>query len=134
MNRRALLIVMGVLGSIATTSGLLGVIVGPEGIPGGGPTTASVDSEYRFVNVFWLAAGLLLLWSLRRAEEHARLARAILVIAAVGGLARLLSVLIVGWPHPVFIATIVLELAVVPLVIWWHSRVMPLRERIAVSA
>jgi hypothetical protein len=134
MKRRALLIVMGVLGSIATASGLWGVIAGPAGLPGGGTTTATVDNEYRFVNVFWLAAGVLLLWSLRRAEEHARLARTILVIAALGGLARLLSAMVAGWPHPVFIATMVLELAVVPLVIWWHSRVMPLRERIEVSA
>lgn len=134
MNRRALLIVMGVLGSIATASGLWGVIGGPEGLPGGGPTTATVDNEYRFVNVFWLAAGLLLLWSLRRPEEHARLARAILVIAAVGGFARLLSAVVVGWPHPVFIATMVLELVVVPLVIWWHSRVIASRRRSEVTA
>lgn len=45
--------------------------------------------------------------------------------AVAGGIARLISVAVNGWPHPVFTATIVLELVIVPLVIWWHARVIP---------
>lgn len=48
--------------------------------------------------------------------------RYVLTFAATGGLVRLWSVLWTGWPHPVFIGTIVLELVVVPLVLWWHGR------------
>jgi hypothetical protein len=33
----------------------------------------------------------------------------------------------VGLPHPVFRATIVLELVIVPAVIVWHLRVFPRR-------
>ena len=47
------------------------------------------------------------------------------MIAALGGFARLASWAAVGPPHPVFIGTIVLELVIVPLVIWWHSRAFP---------
>ncbi len=83
---------------------------------------ATVDSEYRFTNVFWLAAGLLIWWSLRRPEQRADVTRAILAIASLGGVARLVSAAVTGWPHPVFIGALVLEVVVVPLVIWWHVR------------
>jgi len=125
---RLLIVVLAVLGAVPVATGLLAIVGGPTVAPGGGPTTPSIDSEYRFVNVFWLAGGLVLWWTLRRASERALVTRVVLVIAATGGIARLISVLVVGWPHPVFVGTIGLELVVVPLVIWWHSRVFPVKR------
>lgn len=124
MQQRALVIVLAALGTIAVTSGLAGIVLGPAFIPGGAPTSASVDSEYRFTNVFWLAAGAAMWWSLSRPRERKNVTRAMLALAFVGGFARLISVVATGWPHPVFIAVLVLELVVVPLVIWWHVRVI----------
>jgi hypothetical protein len=124
-ERSALLSTLALLGAIPVATGILGIVGGPEKAPGGGPTTASVDSEYRFVNVFWAAAGGLLWWTLRRPEERRAATRGVLGLAALGGLPRLLSVARMGLPHPIFRATIVLELLVVPLVLVWHSRVFP---------
>lgn len=124
-ERSLLLGTVALLGAIPVATGTLGMVGGPERAPGGGPTTASVDSEYRFVNVFWAAAGVLLWWTLRRPEERAPATRAVLGLAAFGGLPRLLSILRVGPPHPVYRATLGLELAVVPMVIAWHARVFP---------
>lgn len=126
-ERTALLGTVGALGAIPVATGLLGIIGGPERAPGGAPTTASVDSEYRFVNVFWAAAGVLLWWTLRSPADRATATRAILALAAAGGLPRLLSIARSGLPHPVFRATILLELLVVPAVILWHRRVFPRR-------
>jgi hypothetical protein len=126
-THRVLLTTIGVLGALPLGTGLLGILRGPEGAPGGARTTASVDSEYRFVNVFWAAAGPALWWSLARPAERAVLTRILLGLAAAGGLPRLLSVRQAGWPHPVFRATIVLELVVVPLVLAWHARVIRAR-------
>lgn len=123
-SNRFLLAVIGVLGLVPTVTGVLGIVRGPAGAPGGAPTTASVDSEYRFINVFWAAAGPALWWSLVRPEERAGVTRILLGLASAGGLPRLLSVRRTGWPHPVFRGTIVLELAVVPLVLLWHARVL----------
>ena len=123
--RRLLLAVLWILGAVPIATGLLAIIGGPTVAPGGGPTTASIDSEYRFVNVFWLGAGGILYWTLLKPAARALVTRVVLIFAATGGIARLISVVVVGWPHPVFIATIVLELVIVPLVIWWHSRVFP---------
>ena len=124
-ERSSLLATVALLGVIPVATGLLGVLGGPERAPGGGATTASVDSEYRFVNVFWAAAGGVLWWTLGRPEERSVATRTVLGLAALGGFPRLLSVIRAGLPHPVFRATIALELLVVPLVIVWHSRVFP---------
>lgn len=134
MQQRTLIIVLAVLGAVSIASGLSGIIFGPEGVPGGAPTTASVDNEYRFTNAFWLAAGAALWWSLFRLPERRNVTRVVLVIAFLGGFARLVSVGVMGWPHPVFIAALILELVVVPLVIWWHVRVVGATEHQRASA
>ena len=85
---------------------------------------ATVDSEYRFTNVFWLAAGLALWWSLRQMPERRTVTRVTLIAAFFGGIARMVSALATGWPHPVFIGVLGLELVIVPLVLWWHARVV----------
>ncbi len=128
MQQRALMIVLAVLGAVAVGSGLYAIILGPASIPGGSPTSATVDSEYRFVNVFWLAAGAAVWWSLLRLRERKTVTRTMLVLAFVGGLARLVSVFVVGWPNPVFIGSMVLELVIVPLVIWWHAHIVGMRK------
>lgn len=124
MQQRALIAVLAVLGAVAVGSALSGIILGPASAPGGSATSPSVDSEYRFVNVFWLAAGIAVWWSLLRVHERTTVLRTMLVLAFVGGFARAVSVVVTGWPHPVYIASMVLELAIVPLVLWWHIRVV----------
>jgi len=125
MGRLILIAVIAVLGTVPVLSGLLGMVGGPGAAPGGEAVNASVDSEYRFTNAFWLAAGLLIWWSLRRPQERAAVTRVILAIASLGAIPRLISVAVTGWPHPVFIGALVLELFIVPLVIWWHVRTFP---------
>jgi hypothetical protein len=123
-ERRALLALIAVLGAVPVGTGLLAIIGGPSKAPGGERVDASLDSEYRFVNTFWTAAGVALWWSLGRPVERAGVTRLMLGLAAAGGLPRLLSIRSTGLPHPVFRATLVLELVVVPLVLLWHRRVL----------
>jgi hypothetical protein len=123
-SRSALLSTIALLAAVPVGSGLAGVLRGPGGAPGGGPTTSSVDSEYRFVNVFWAAAGVALWWSLGRPVEREATTRSLLGLAALGGLPRLLSWRRTGAPHPVFRGALVLELAVVPAVLLWHRSVL----------
>lgn len=126
-RRTVLRRVIAGLAAVPVATGLLAIARGPAGAPGGEPTTASVDSEYRFVNTFWVAAGLGLWWSLCQPEKRAGTTRALLGIAAAGGIPRLLSWRATGAPHPVFRATLVLELIVVPLVIRKHRELYPRR-------
>jgi hypothetical protein len=123
-ERTALLATLAGLGVIPVASGTAGMVFGTARLPGGTPTSGSTDSEYRFVNVFWTAAGAALWWSLRRPEERATVTRSVLMLASFGGLPRVLSWARTGAPHPVFRGTIALELVVVPAVLLWHRRVI----------
>lgn len=129
MERKALMVVLAVLGAVPIVSGLAGLLIGPTFIPGGSSTPVSVDNNYRFIDAYWLAAGVGLWWSLFRLEERAIVTRAILVIAVVGGIGRATSVMSVGWPNPVFGTALVLELVALPLVVWWHARVVRAGDR-----
>lgn len=115
--------VVAALGILPVVSGARGVLEGPASAPGGGSTTPSVDSEYRFVNVFWLAAGPGLWWSVAAPRQRATTTRILLGLAASGGVPRLMSWRAVGRPHPAFQAATALELIGVPAVLLWHRSV-----------
>jgi hypothetical protein len=123
VSRRALQIVLAILASVAVASGLYGMLAGPTALPGGGPVDATVDSEYRFVNSYWFAAGVLVWWAVPRVHYATALLRVTLGTAFLGGLARLLAAAVSGWPHPVFLGALGVELVVVPTVLLWQTRV-----------
>jgi hypothetical protein len=122
-NRRALQVCLGVVAAVPVASGLWGMIAGPAGLPGGQHTTATVDSEYRFTNAFWFAAGLVVCWAIPQVERATVVLRVVLGTAFAGGLARLLAILAGGTPHPVFLGALVIELIGVPLLLVWQSGV-----------
>ena len=124
-GRKVLIATLTALGAIPVASGAVGVLLGPSGIAGGEITGSTVDSEYRFVNTFWLAAGIALWWSLREPESRARTTRTMLALAGLGAGPRLLSWAKRGAPHPSMRAALALELVVVPIILWWHGRVFP---------
>lgn len=124
MQHKILKTVIVFLGLIAFFSGGAGVFLGPEYMPNGVSPDASLDSQYRFANVFWLAAAPALWWSVRDLYNRRHVTRVVLFIAIVGGFARLLSVFITGWPFIAFTAAMILELVGVPLIIWWHYKIV----------
>ena len=122
-DEQAVTVVVALLGVLPIVSGGRGMLQGPVAAPGGAATTPSVDSEYRFVNVFWFAAGAGLWWSAFAPRERATTTRAVLALASAGGVPRVLSWWSTGRPHPVFQAATFLELVGLPAVIVWHRRV-----------
>ncbi len=121
-ERRAFRVTVAVLGVVPLGSALSGILAGPRLLPGGpGSPSASLDSEYRFTNVFWLAVAPAVWWSAARPRERSRVLRTTLAVVASGGVARLLSWRRVGRPHPVFVAATALELVGMPAVLAWHA-------------
>lgn len=129
VSRRGLQVVLAVLATVAVASGLYGMLAGPTALPGAGPVDATVDSEYRFVNAFWFAAGVVVWWAVPRVHRATTVLRATLGTVILGGLARLLAVAVSGWPHPVFLGALGVELVVVPAVLLWQARVADAARR-----
>jgi hypothetical protein len=114
-----------VLATVAVASGLSGMLAGPAVLPGGGPVNPTIDSEYRFTNAFWFAAGLIVWWAVPRIDKTATVLRVTLGAVFLGGLARLIAVAASGWPHPIFRAAMVIELILIPALLWWQTRTPP---------
>jgi hypothetical protein len=124
MARRALQAIVGVVGAVAVVFGALSLLFGAALVPDGGEVSASVDSELRFYAAWYAGAGVLLLRSARRLDSEASMIRAVCAVFGIAGCARVLSIMVVGTPHPLFVALMVAELAI-PLV------VVPLQAAVA---
>jgi uncharacterized protein DUF4345 len=124
-GRRGLQATLGVLALIPFRYGLAGMLEGPRSIPGNRISVdASFDSEYRFVHAFWFAAAPVIWSTLSTVETDPPALEAAMATVVVGGIARLISWRQSGRPRPIFVGGIVLELAVVPALWRWKSRVV----------
>ncbi|MVU76513.1 DUF4345 domain-containing protein [Nocardia sp. ET3-3] len=91
------------------------ILIGPGTIIGANTPNATLDGDVRFSMVLFLAYGVLCVWAASDLDRHAGLIHLLMLVFFAGGLVRLLTVAYVGWPHPFYIAMIVVELAV-PLI------------------
>ena len=88
------------------------------------PGNPLLDSNLRFLGGVWLGLGLATFWMVPRLHAQTVLFRVVWGAIFIGGLGRLLSMLVVGWPPAPFIAFTVLEIVGAPLFVGWHARVV----------
>lgn len=91
--------------------------------------TASMDSEMRFYAVMWLMYGLFSLRAARHLESRHGDVPVLAIVLFVGGLARGVSWLSLGAPHPFFAMLMLIELLLPPLLLflWRWSVASPAR-------
>lgn len=85
------------------------------------------DSELRFYSVFFVTYGVILIQTARNLMQHGHRVPLLLGLFFAGGVARLLSFLMVGKPHALFILLMGIELMLPPLLYLCWRRVK-LRE------
>lgn len=119
--KRGFQIFLWTFGGTVMLIALAHVVWGPAAIPGAQAVSATMDSEDRFYAVFFGAYGLLVARSAIRVEHNTALIRALAATFFVGGLARLVSIVAVGLPHPFFLAMTALEL-VIPVAMMFVQR------------
>jgi hypothetical protein len=95
------------LAAVAIGSGIGGMIGGPSGPAG----DAAVESNYRFLSAFLLAAGVVLAWCLFRFRTATVPLRVVCATVLAGGIARLFAIPDTGAPDAAYTAFIIAEIA-----------------------
>lgn len=116
---RGLLAILGV-SSIVISMGH--IILGTDAIPGAAPVNATLDNQDRFFAALFLCYGFAVLWCLKDWRLKVREIQVLVAVLFVGGLARLVSIAIVGLPHPFYIAMTVVEIVLPIAVVWLTIR------------
>jgi Domain of unknown function (DUF4345) len=129
MSKLALPVVMGLLAIIPVATGLLGLlgVEDPLYVAVGVPRIVLLDTNLRFYSGVWLGMGLALLWLIPTIERQTVLFRVLWAMIFIGGIGRLLSMMLLAPPPVAFVAFTALEIVGAPLFILWQSRVSKLR-------
>jgi len=109
-------------GAVCMVIALVHIGYGPASIPGSVPVNATMDSEDRFYATLFLGFGAANIWCAQDLGTRAVTFRALMLVFFIGGIARLISVLQVGLPSPLFVFLGSLELAIPPIVLWARAK------------
>lgn len=121
--RKALQVFLGLFGVTAIFIASLHVAFCPSAIPGSVPVNPTIDSEDRFYAMLFAAYGVVLLWCIKDIERKSMVVYFLAVTFFVGGLARLVSMAVVGLPNAFFIAMTALELIIPFLMAFMQWRI-----------
>ena len=105
------------------TTGFAAFLLGPRAIFGARGWDAPIESEVRYLSVWWFASGVALLRAVPRVEDEARTVRRVGLLLALGGVGRLLAMRAAGRPHPIMVGATAVEIALPALLISWQARV-----------
>ena len=124
-SRKALQVATAILAAVPCITGMLAMLGVDDPLfhALNLPRDANLDSQLRFLGGVWLGLGLAAASLIPRIEAHTTLFRALWGMIFLGGVGRLLSLVLVGAPWPPFIGFTLLEVAGAPLFVWWQSRV-----------
>lgn len=125
MNKRALQGATFILALVPTFTGILGLFGLDDPLYASAklPRDATLDSNLRFYAGVWFGLGLAALWIVPRIERETTLFRFLWLMIFIGGLGRLVSLVLIGAPFPPFIGFTALEVIGAPGFVWWQTKV-----------
>jgi len=121
--RRAFQGFLALFGVIVIAISLAHMAIGPRAIIGSVPVNPTMAGEDRFFAGLFGCLGVALLWCSRDVQRKRGYVNLLAAVFFVGGMGRLLAVVLDGVPHPFYVAMLVLELAVPPLMVVAANRV-----------
>ena len=109
-------VILYLIFAVSLLTGMNVLIGGALSLPEVSDVEATVDNELRFFSVFWLAYGGFCFWVARNLSKEHRFVPFIAMIFFLGGIGRLLSMLFVGMPIPLFVPAMALEIVLPPII------------------
>lgn len=128
MNKRILQTILALIALVAIVTGMWSIISGVAdksneiSINTNNSAHIIFDSNYRYYSGLWLGVGFALLWIIPTIEKQKSAFRLISCIIFIGGIGRIVSMLTLAPPHPLFIFFTVIEL-LFPLLILMQNRI-----------
>ena len=122
IERRLLQTAVAIACVVPLTAGTLGVLQGTLFV-GVSALRPDLDSHFRYLSGIFLALGLGFVSTVPAIERQGPRFRLLAAMVVAGGLARALSWAEVGAPSPGHRFGLVMELVVVPLLVFWQARV-----------
>ncbi|TAK74269.1 MAG: DUF4345 domain-containing protein [Gammaproteobacteria bacterium] len=108
---------------ISLLTGMNGLIGGAAAIPGATPDVVpAIDNELRCISVFWLTFGGFCFWVARNIDSRYYFIPPIALVIFLSGLARLLSILLVGMPSNPLFAAMMIEFILFVAVYFTYSK------------
>jgi hypothetical protein len=125
MRKSRLQLASALLGAIPIMTGIIGMfgISDPLYASASLPPSTFLDSNLRFFSGVWLGLGVAMYWIIPTIEKQTLLFRALWGMIFIGGIGRLISMLMVGLPPAPFIGFTALEILGAPLLVLWQARV-----------
>jgi len=120
-ERRLLQCVCAIAALIPLTFGTMGVLRGAAWLAHA-PVTTDLDSHFRYLSGIFLMLGIGFASCVPRIERRTGRFRLLGAMAIAGGLARALSLAVLGAPSAPHLVGLVMELGVVPLLLLWQAR------------
>ncbi|MGW7256402.1 DUF4345 domain-containing protein [Streptomyces sp. NPDC054834] len=115
---RVLRVLAQLMGWACVVIGVFHVVLGNAAIPGAGSAGTTVDSWGRFMGASFVGYGLAWLWTARQRPVPARAVRWLAGVFLLGGVGRLISLAVHGWPQWFQTALAVIELSLPPVFFW----------------
>jgi hypothetical protein len=111
------ILVTGVLGLLGVLNPLYGTVQLP--------LDPLLDTNLRFYSGLWLVIGLAILATVRNFEDHLGMYRLIWAMLFVGGVGRMVSLIMMGTPPFPIVALMILELSGAPSLAYWQHHMTP---------
>ena len=122
-EKRLLQAVMAVTLLLPLSATILGVTRGPAWLGHVPVVPTDLDSHFRYVSGLFLAMLLLFASCIPGVEHKTARIRLLGAMVITGGLARLLSLVLVGTPSTGHLVGLGIELVETPLLLFWQARI-----------
>ncbi|HLY47333.1 MAG TPA: DUF4345 domain-containing protein [Stellaceae bacterium] len=126
-ERRLLQIAVVIASLVPLAAGTTGVLLGPAMVHVASAPIAA-DSHYRYLSGLLLGIGCAFVTTVPRIERHGARFRILTAIVVIGGLGRLLSLALNGYPGGPMLFGLVMELGVTPALALWQRRIAHARS------